>query len=101
MKLIQNDRMHAPKIGIGYQTPGQDTFGHISQTSARSTDLFKPHLIPNSLSDWFTHFKCYTACRQTSCDPAWFEHDYLPRGQPKQSRRNTSCLARAVRSFDH
>src|SRR5215472_7868876 len=101
MKLVQNDRIHASKIWIGHQPPCQDTFGHISQTSTRTTHPFKPHLIPDSLSHGFTHFKCHTACRQTSCDPPWLEHDYLPLKLLKQSWRNTRRLARARRSFDH
>jgi hypothetical protein len=75
VEFVQNNSSHATQFGIGNETPGENSFRQETQTSARTRDVLKPHLIPDCFADRLPDFRGHTAGRHARRDTTRFQHE--------------------------
>ena len=101
VELIEYNGADTLELSVREQAAGQHTFGNKTQPRPQAGDLFEADLVPDRLTDLFTHLLGDTARGHAGRNTPWLENDDFAWKNLKQRRRNAGCLTRARSRFYH
>jgi hypothetical protein len=77
VKLVEEDRGHAPQVRIPQEAPREDALGHEADPRPRARDVLEAHLVADHLADLLAQLVGHAARGETRRQAARLEDDDL------------------------